>query len=42
MNFIMGTVYIDRDPDLSKSYFEEAIEAAEKLEEIPEEAKKTL
>lgn len=38
----MGTVYIDRDPDLSKSYFEEAIEAAEKLEEIPEEAKKTL
>ena len=42
LQFIMGTAYIDKDPALAKSYFEEAVRAAEKSEEIPEEMKKVL
>ncbi len=42
LQFIMGTAYMDKDPALAKSYFEEAIRTAEKLEEIPEETKKAL
>ena len=42
LHYIMGLAYIDKDPALSKSYFEEAIRAAEKFEEIPEETKKAL
>ncbi len=42
LQFIMGISYIDKDPALAKSYFEEAIRTAEKLEEIPEESKKVL
>ena len=42
LQFIMGTAYIDKDLALAKSYFENAISAAEKLEEIPEEMKKVL
>ena len=38
----MGTAYIDKDPALTNSYFEEALRAAEKSEEIPEEMKKVL
>jgi hypothetical protein len=42
VQFIIGTAYIDKDPALANSYFEEAIRAAEKSEEIPEEMKKVL
>ena len=41
-NLLWGLAYIDKDPALAKSYFEEAIRTAEKLEEIPEETKKVL
>ncbi len=42
LQFIMGTAYIDKDPALANSYFEEAVKTAEKSEEIPEEMKKVL
>jgi len=42
LQFIMGISYIDKDPALAKSYFQEAISTAQKLEEIPEESKKVL
>ena len=42
LQFVIGTAYIDKNPALAKSYFEEAIRTAEKLEEIPEETKKAL
>jgi hypothetical protein len=37
LHFIMGTAYIDKDPALAKSYFEEALKTAENYEEIPKE-----
>jgi hypothetical protein len=37
LHFIMGTAYIDKDPTLAKSYFEEALKTAENYEEIPTE-----
>jgi hypothetical protein len=42
MHIIMGIAYAGKDPALAKSYFEEAIKAAEKFEEIPEETKKIM
>lgn len=42
LQFIMGTAYIDKDPALANSYFEEAVRTAEKSEEIPEVMKKAL
>jgi len=42
LQFIMGTAYIDKDPVLANYYFEEAVKAAEKSKEIPEEMKKVL
>jgi len=41
-HFIMAMAYINKDPTLAKSYFEEALRIAEKHEEIPEEMKETL
>jgi hypothetical protein len=37
LHFIMGTAYIDKDPALAKSYFEEALKTAENYGEIPKE-----
>lgn len=41
-HFIMATAYLDKDPALSKSYFEEAMRTAEKHKEIPKEMKESL
>ncbi|HWR25070.1 MAG TPA: hypothetical protein VN278_02440 [Methanosarcina sp.] len=42
LHYFMGISYVGKDATLAKSYFEEAIRAAEKIEEIPEETKKAL
>lgn len=42
LHFIMGTVYVDTDPTLAKSYFEETLKAVEKYEEFPTEMKAAL
>jgi hypothetical protein len=39
LHFVMGIVYIERDPALAKSYFEETLKAVEKQEEIPKSSK---
>jgi hypothetical protein len=41
-HFIMAMAYIDKNPILAKSYFEEALKTAEKQEEIPDEMKEAL
>jgi tetratricopeptide (TPR) repeat protein len=42
LQFIMGAAYLDKDPALAKSYFEEVVKSTEKSEELPEQIKKAL
>jgi len=42
LHFIMGSAYIEKDPTLAKSYFEETLKAAEKFEEFPKGMKEAL
>lgn len=42
LHFIVGSVYIERDPTLAKSYFEETLKAVEKFEEFPKGMREAL
>jgi hypothetical protein len=42
LHFIMGTVYVESDPTLAKSYFEETLKAVEKFEEFPKGMREAL
>lgn len=42
LNFIMGTVYINRDPALAISYFEETLKVAENSEEFSKEMREDM
>jgi len=37
LHFMMGTIYLDRDPSLAKFYFEQTLKVAEMGDDVPEE-----
>jgi len=42
IHFLMGTIYLERDPTFSKSCFQETLRIVNTLNEIPEETKEDL